>query len=184
MRFAMATGAALVLAACSGEADTGGEDAPAEIAAADEAGTEIQPQAGLYKKTGAVTRFEVPGMPEAQIAQIRATMESAYTAEGEFCITPEQAEKGAEEFVRLARSEGLSDECQFSQFEMAGDSYSTEIVCADGSGNAGTIRNTGTITETEQNSKMLWTQNSPDFPEGKLIMEATSKIERVGECEG
>ncbi|MDC0887249.1 DUF3617 domain-containing protein [Altererythrobacter sp.] len=180
-RLAMVSGvmlAALGLAACSGEADSGTVDA-AEVTAT--VGDLVKPQAGQYETSGELVKFEIPGMSDQEKQMMRGFMEQGFTQKVGFCLTAEEAEKGFEQAIREMRNDD-SNACEFTRFDVSGNTLASEMKCDDGSGNSGTISMDGNVTETSQDMTMTFDQTSADLPGGAMQMVVKMKSQRVGEC--
>jgi len=97
--------AAILLAACGGDADTdAANDATATVSRADASASAqnlVQPRAGQYKVALELLDFQAPGVPEAGKAQMREIFASGLAEGNSFCLTPEQAAgNGAEQMVK------------------------------------------------------------------------------------
>lgn len=169
----------LTLTACG--SDPAG-DATSADSVADAIAAAVKPKAGEYRTTGELVRLDIPGMSDAEVQQTRGFMQTVFTQSNTFCLTPEEAEKGFEEVVRKMRSDKLTKECSYDNFDVSGNTVNAMMKCDDGKGNSGTITLEGTVSEDSQQTVMTMEQSSPDLPQGKMTMEVKSTSTRIGEC--
>ena len=184
MKFALPLVAALALGACSGgaEDESAGEDGAAvdvagELAAA---GDMIAPEPGKYATKMQVLEFEVPGLSDDQVAMMRGIFEQAATEAQEYCLTAEDAAKGAQQMA-----DSLADsECEWQKFDISGNSLDAAGTCPGEEGMTATIALQGTMAATSSSMVMTAEQEVPQAPGGGVVkfkMQADS--ERVGECD-
>jgi len=172
MRYlAMSAGGAalLLLAACSSsdtvEAEAEGDGAPG-VAAADMP----RPEPGLYRTTITMTGIEVPGMG-ANMAGHGGGM----TMTDEYCLTPEDAERGYEEMVKR----GQDGSCSYERFSAADGRLDAVMVCRTEGGNA-RMEMKGTATATGSEFDAVMAMDLDGMGNGKMRFNA--RHERIGDC--
>ncbi|AKM09347.1 DUF3617 domain-containing protein [Croceicoccus naphthovorans] len=174
--------APLTLAAC-------GSDEPAEQAAAsaegmstDEIAAEmkqgVRPQPGQYRSNAELVSLEIPGMPAAQVDQLKSMMAGAMAQANTYCLTPEDAEQGFEKMATEAQ-----ENCKVEKFDVDGGKFSGRFVCS-GDDASGTMTMDGSGTETSSQMNMAMDMSSGSIPGGKMMMKMRASSERIGECEG
>ena len=168
--------AVLSLTGCNkARAPSGGAsgDPAASVQAAAKAIAEMHIQPGLYQAQVVIKQLDMPGMPPQVVAAMKSKMlEKPLT----YCITPEDAAKGAEAMKeRMGKGQ-----CQFTRFNAAGGTIDSEMTCnAGGQGEMHAVAH-GTYTETGS-----VTSSSVDVamgPTGKMHMEQVTTTTRVGDC--
>ncbi|MXO85788.1 DUF3617 family protein [Altererythrobacter aurantiacus] len=184
---ALATGLALVLAACGSadEAETdpalGGDTAAAsgEALSDDEliaAGREItRPEPGQYRSEVELVNVDIPGAPQAQVDMMRRMFADSASTTTEYCITPEDAERGFEEMVRG----GQRGDCEFQKFDTAGGNIDAAMTCQHGQGTAN-ITMQGEATATTSDMTMTMRQDGGEM--GRVSMTMNVKHRRIGDC--
>ena len=171
---------AFALTACGGavtdaDADGDGEVTTEEVSAAIEAsGKKLKPVAGKYKTSITVTKVDVPGAPP----QMAEMMGSAMNQENEFCLTPEQAEKGFEDSLK----QGRDDTCKISTFTLDGDQVDMKMSCNDPASGPVTVAMTGQVGETSSDLQMTVNGKIPQMGDMEMVMSFTQT--RIGDCEG
>jgi len=171
--------AALALSACGGgvtdaDADGDGKVSQAEArAAVAEARQDIKPEPGLYATTMALVKVDMPGAPP-QVAQM---MGSAMNREGEFCLTPEEAERGFEDTIR----QGQNEACEISSFTIEGNQIDMKMACNQGALGQMDVAMSGEVSPTASDMTMTMSGSIPEL--GTVNMEMSFKQERVGDCE-
>ncbi|MEL7188221.1 MAG: DUF3617 domain-containing protein [Pseudomonadota bacterium] len=182
MRYGLyAASAALMLAACGGgatdveaDADGNGTVSSDEMNAAMSAvGDDIKPEPGKYKATMTFVKADIPGAPP----QMQEMMGSAMNQTHEFCLTPEEAEKGFEESM----TEG-QDGCEISKFNIDGNDLDMAMTCSP-NGNDGAMNMTmkGNVTPTRSEMQMTMSGNMQGLGEANIEMEMVQ--ERIGDCD-
>ena len=171
--------AAVLLAACGGDADTNNDGALSSEEVVAEAAGAIKPQPGLYRTSYEVLEFDVPGMPDSVKQQMKAQMDTTSDMSGTTtaCLTQAQAdENGAEQMAKnMARGD-----CTVSKFDVSGGSLSAEMQCAAVGGTTSHVVLDGEMTSTSSTMTMV---NETDMPGmGKMQMKARVTSERVGDC--
>jgi major membrane immunogen (membrane-anchored lipoprotein) len=170
---ALPLAAAVLLTAC----DSGDEPKSVEEVKQEMAGM-VKPRPGLYRSTSKVVSFEVPGMPAAQAERMKQMFST--TEKGtEFCLTPQEADKGFEEMTKKL-AEG---NCTYDRFETEGDRLDAKLTCETGEKMKATIEMKGTMGAEGSQMTMSVNQTPPGVPKGgavKMVAEVASR--RVGDC--
>lgn len=166
------------LAACG---DSGTVEDPSDPDQIEAATQDLpRPQPGEYRTTGELVELELPGASEEEVAMMRGIMEQGATQGRTFCMTQEEADEGYREFLDNMAQD--SDECEFTQFAVAGDNLDATMTCNDGAGSTGTMSFAGTISETSQD--MTVTMDMENAGEGQSMrMVLRNRSERIGDCE-
>jgi hypothetical protein len=171
--------AAILLAACGGDADTDGDGAISSDEVAAEAAGAIQPQPGLYRTSFELLELDIPGMPEEMQQQMQAQMGTVAGGAGglTYCLTPEDAAaNGAEE---MAKNMAASD-CTVARFDVSGGTISTEMQCKDSSGGTSKVTMDGQMSATGSTMTMT---NDIAMPDGsRMQTKARVTAERTGDC--
>jgi hypothetical protein len=171
--------AAILLAACGGDADTNADgEVSGEEAAAEAAGA-IKPQPGQYRTTYELLEFNVPGAPAAVQEQMKAQMGGAAEVAKPitYCLTPEQAQANGAEEMAKRMAEG---NCTVARFDVSGGTISAEMQCKDANGGTSLVTMDGQMTSTSSNMTMT---NEMDVQGlGKMQMKARVTSERIGDC--
>ena len=171
--------AAIALAGCSGTEDAAadGEVTGEEVAAM--ASDMEKPQPGQYQTKIELLEFNIPGMGEAEVQQMRGFFEGALTAGNSFCLTPEEAEKGWEQMV----DEMAEADCTFQKFQAGGSSLDVEATCKGDDGVEGKMKLAGTTSATSSSMTMEMEQAVPDMPgQGVVTMKMKMDSSRTGDC--
>lgn len=171
--------AAILLAACGGDADTNNDGTVSGEEIVAEAGGAIKPQPGQYRTTYELLEVNVPGAPEAMKQQIEAQMGGASEVARPitYCLTPEQAEANGAEQMAKNMAEG---NCTVSRFDVSGGTISAEMQCKDAGGGTSHVVMDGQMTSTS--STMTMTNEMDMAGMGKMQMKARVKSERIGDC--
>ena len=170
----------LGLGACNRAVEPGAASSDA-AAKATAAAVEVHFQPGLYQSKIDIKQLDMPGMPPAVIAAMKSRMfEKPLT----YCLTPEDAAKGAESMKqRMGKGQ-----CQFDRFNAAGGTIDSSMTCqlgGKGSMHAvahGTYTDTGSVTASTMDMAM---GGAPDGAPGgatKLHIEQITTTTRVGDC--
>ncbi|WP_338243709.1 DUF3617 domain-containing protein [Aurantiacibacter hainanensis] len=169
--------AGLALVACG---DSGTVEDPSDPAQIEAATRDLpKPQAGEYRTSGELVEFQMPGASEEEMQMLRGFMETSATQERTFCMTQEEADSGYREF--LENLQQGSDECEFTEFTVSGNSLNATMSCDDGSGSTGTMGFAGTISETSQDMTVSMDMDSAmEGQSVRMVMRTTS--ERIGDC--
>ena len=172
----------LLLAACDNSPRVEAENASIEEVAGKvrEAndGSTMFVKPGRWESSVELESIEVPGMPEAAVAQMKKTMARVATGQ-KTCLTKEQAMKPKEDFFA-----GAGSNCRYDKFSMDDGRMTGTMRCANPQGGgAQLIRFDGTYSPESYEMRMDSTLEgaSPGGPM-KMVMRMTSK--RTGECDG
>ena len=136
----------------------------------------VKPQPGQYRATVEVLDVSLPGAPPQVREQIRQ-MQSAGARTREYCLTPEQAEKGFEEMVRQANTD---DSCSFSKFEAEGGNIDAVMTCSRAGQGSGRMTMQGSGTRTSSDMTMTMTVDAPNGTQ--MNMKMRSQQQRIGDC--
>lgn len=177
-RIAIASGLALVLAACSGgdaDADANGdgtissEEARTKLNAA---GDQIRPEPGQYKMDMTFVKADIPGAPKEMLDMLGRSMTNSF----EYCLTQEQADKGFEESL----TQGQDDSCEMTKMEISGGDIDMAMSCSDP--NTGKMEMTmkGTVTSTTSDLAMVTKGNVAGMGSANIEMKMSQK--RIGDC--
>jgi hypothetical protein len=169
--------AAILLAACGGDADADGDGKLSAAEVADEADDLIQPKPGQYRSTLELLEFDAPGMPAGAKEQMQRIFESGLAEGNTFCMTAADAEKnGAEQMVKnLAESD-----CEMSSFNVSGGNVSADMQCAGQGGTSNRVQMEGQMSAEGSTMTMDMNQTIPNMGETHMKMRVTSQ--RIGEC--
>lgn len=175
-RFVLATTAlaALALAGCAKE------DGPkTEEQVREEAAGLAKPQAGLYRSSFSIVSLDVPGVPPAQLEQMRKMFAASQQGQ-EYCLSAAEAEKGFEEAMKKLPQ----GKCSYDRFNVSGDQLDAQLTCETGQGMKATIGMAGTVTATGSKLKMSVAQSAPAGAPGAMNMVTEVSSERIGDCPG
>jgi len=182
MRFVVVSAmCAIALAGCG--SDTGSVDADADgdgtitaneardaMAAATQ---DLRPEPGKYTSTMTLVDAKIPNAP-AEMAQM---MGSAMNRTTEFCLTPEEAERGFKEAI----AEGQSEACDITNFTIDDGDVNLAMSCAgDGMGSMDATM-TGKVTPTSSDMTMNMKGDIPEL--GAIEMTMAFTQERLGDCD-
>jgi hypothetical protein len=166
MRHWIAAAPALLLIACGDGAGGGG-------------GSAVALQPGQWETTVQFTSIEIPGAPEAAVAQMREMMSRPQTRSE--CITPEQAANPTGNMV----SPG-GNNCQFSESTFAGGTIRVRGTCQQpGQGSAQMSMEgsyTATTMQAQISSEVQAPANAPQGGPQSVRMSGTFASRRTGEC--
>lgn len=179
MRYPIMLTFAAALAACgSGSEDAAGGDTLSNEEVAERASEAIRLEPGQYRSTVDLVSIDIPGAPAEVVEMMKRSM-SAESSTTEYCLTPEDAEKGYEEMARNS-AEG---DCSFSRFDVDGGDIDAEMVCEGGPQGA-TARMTlsGTGTSTSSDITMTMQMDAAGMGDGTMTIRA--RHERIGDCPG
>ena len=170
--------AAILLAACGGDADTDGDGAVSGEEFAAEAAGAIKPQPGQYRTSYEMLEFDVPGRPESVKEQMQAQMGGAseVARPTTYCLTPEEAEANGAEEMAKRMAEG---NCTVSRFDVSGGTISSEMQCSGQDGVDANVRMDGQMTSTSSDMTMTTEMN---LPGQKAVIKARVVSERIGDC--
>ena len=182
MRLALITPAiaALALAACGGGDDNSvAMESEEGLTARQLEGANaamVKPQPGLYRAEVRLLDVDIPGLPQEQVAAMKGMFSDQSNTATQYCLTPEQAEKGFEE---LAKSSQNSD-CKVQKFNAdARGAIDASMTCRNGDGEA-QMELTGRGTPTTLTLTMEMSQEATAVGPASMTMRINQ--ERVGEC--
>lgn len=133
------------------------------------------PQPGQYRVDLRINRVEFPGMGGAMADKAKAMFgTSAQTSE--FCLTPQDASKGREEYYRRTLAKG---DCKYEKLNLTATSIDAVLVCQTGQGMTARNEVTGTFTATGSDMAI---KSLSQVPGGSVSMEATVNSQRIGDC--
>ena len=161
MRYSIAAAPALLLAACGG-----GEES-------------VQLQPGQWETTVQFSSIEMPGAPEAALAQMRQMLNQPQTQSQ--CITPEQAANPSGNMV----NPGGEANCEFTENTFAGGEINVQGTCPQpGQGNVQMSMEgnyTPTTMEADISTQM---QAPPGTPGGAESIRMAGRLtaRRTGDC--
>ena len=173
---------ALALSACGettvteadADADGDGTVTASEARAAMEAaGSDLKPLPGKYSTVMTLTEANIPGAPP----QVVDMMGKAMNREGEFCLTPEQAEKGFEDSLQ----QGQSEACKIETFSITGNQVNMAMKCAqDGMGDM-QVTMDGEVSSTRSDLNMKMAGTIPQLGDVDMALSFTQT--RIGDCD-
>lgn len=165
---------ALATAALAGCGQAATDTAPGGDPAKAAAEVAFQFQPGKYRTTIDFQKFDLPGMPAAQLEQMKAMMAKKSTSE--YCVSPEQSGKG----IEVMKEQMGKGQCQFEKFDASGGKVETVFSCSPGAGMTLKAVSKGEYSAT--GSKVNVTSDMA-MPGGKTIhVEQTITMERIGDC--
>jgi len=164
----------LALAACSGgEEQAGSGETISSEEVAERARGAIKPQPGLYRSTVEVVEVDMPGA-----ADMVKRMMGGSNSTSEYCLTPEEADRGFEEMARNSQ-EG---DCSFERFDVDGGRIDAAMNCTANGGAPMRLTLQGTGTTTSSEVAMTMETDMPGMGTANVRMKATHQ--RIGECAG
>ncbi|BDW83192.1 hypothetical protein MACH24_26300 [Erythrobacter sp. Dej080120_24] len=179
-RFALlALGSAIALAACgdSGTADADGDGTISADEMRDEMardGANLRPDPGNYKVTMTLSKAEIPGAPPQMMEMMGSMMNNTF----EYCLTPEEAEKGFEESL----TEGQDESCKIEQFNLDGGKIEMAMSCSPAEGGEMRMTMNGNVSPTKSDINVVTQGNIAGMGEANIEMSMVQ--ERIGDCEG
>jgi hypothetical protein len=173
--------AAILLAACGGDADTNDDGAVSGEEVAAEAAGAIKPQPGQYRTSYEMLEFNMPGAPDAVKQQMQAQMGGAAEVAKPItsCLTPEQAAANGPEQMAKNMAEG---NCTVARFDVSGGSISADMQCTVANGTTNHVLMDGQMTATS--STMTMTNDMDLQGAGKVQIKSRITSERIGDCPG
>jgi hypothetical protein len=136
-------------------------------------------QPGMWETTIQFTSIDVPGVPPAQVAAMRAMMSQPQTHSE--CMTPEEAANPAQ---RMMNPSSNGNACQFSDSTFAGGTIRVHGTCqAQGRGTSQTNME-GTYTATTMQATVSSEIHPPAGTPGpqSVRMSGTLSARRTGDC--
>lgn len=167
--------ATLALAACgSPDPDTDGDGkiSMEEAQASLEASGAVKPQPGQYRASVELLDFQAPGAPPNATEMMQGMFQRTF----EYCLSPEEAERGFEEMAKTSQN----GDCSFETFEADGNDIDAVMVCTGGG--MGEMRVTLDGSGDETSSEMTMSMQGDFSGEGEGSMTMTTKHERIGDC--
>ncbi|MGI8943956.1 MAG: DUF3617 domain-containing protein, partial [Qipengyuania sp.] len=119
-----------------------------------------------------VVELEAPDAPPEAVAMMRDMMARSF----EYCLTPEQADKGFEEMAK----ESQEGNCSFEKFDIDGGSIDAVMICAGQGGEEMRMTMQGSGDRTSSEMLMSMEGGMPGQGGGKLTMKTSH--ERIGDC--
>ncbi len=136
-----------------------------------------RPEPGMYRTTITIADVRFPGLPAGQAERMKSIL-GASGKTVEFCLTPEDAGKGFEDFNKRA-AEG---KCSYDSFNAASGTLDAKMTCQTGRGMTTRSELHGTFSGTGSQLTMKTDSAMPGMPGGGLHMEARVTNERIGDC--
>ena len=169
--------AAILLAACGGDADADGDGSLSDDEVAAEAAGMVQPEPGQYRASLELLEFDAPNMPPEAKAQMEQIFASGLAEGNSFCMTEaDVAEGGPEEMVKnLAESD-----CTMNSFNVSGNTIVADMQCPGEGGATSKVRMEGEMRADGSTMTMDMEQDIPGMGATKMKMRVTS--ERTGDC--
>jgi hypothetical protein len=161
------------LAACNQEPAATSPDQAAAAAAA----SAPQPEPGKYKVTMTVSNISFPGMTGPMAEQAK-TMFGGTGQTSEFCLSPQDAKKGQEEFYKRT-AEG---NCSYERFSATSGTIDAVMVCQTGKGMSARTEMKGSFSSTRSDLTLKTQSQVPGAPGGGMNMDARIVSERIGDC--
>ena len=171
--------AAILLAACGGDADTNDDGAVSGEEVAAEAAGAIRPQPGQYRTSYEMLEFDMPGAPDAvkQAAQAQMGGSAEVMKPITYCLTPEQAGANGPEQMAKSMAEG---NCTVARFDVSGGSISSEMRCTGADGITTKVLMDGQMTSNS--STMTMTTEMDMGASGKVQIKSRATSQRIGDC--
>ena len=161
MRYTIAAAPALLLAACGGGGDS------------------VALQPGQWETSVQFSSIEIPGAPEAAVAQMKQAMSRPQTRSE--CITPEQAANPTGNMVNAG-----GGNCQFSESTFEGGTIRMRGTCQQPGAGTATMSMDGSYTATTMEAQITSEVQAPEgAPAGgpqSVRMSGTFTSRRTGDC--
>ncbi|MGY6552234.1 MAG: DUF3617 domain-containing protein [Erythrobacter sp.] len=167
----LASGAALLVAACSDSSDADGAGAASGMTTPEMAAADMpELEAGQYRATITMTGIDVPGLPPEM-----AGHGAGLTTTNEYCLSQADVAGGFEEMMKR----GQDGDCQYERFNAAGGKLDAVMLCKTPQGDARMeMKGTATATGSEFDAEMAMDLDG----KGNGIMRFNAKHERIGDC--
>ena len=133
------------------------------------------PQPGQYRVNLRIDRVEFPGMGAGMADKARSMFGSSAQV-SEYCLTPQEAGKGREEYYRRTTAKG---ECRYEKLALTDKTIDAVLICQTGQGMTARNEVSGTFTATRSDIAI---KSVSQVPGGSVSMEATVSSERIGDC--
>lgn len=167
------------LAACGSEPDVDvrnasvGEVAREVADASRGGGAMIRP--GKWQSTMRIESVEAPGRPDSVRSAMRTVNERGQVFES--CLTPEQAQRPAEDFFA-----GKGNACRYDHFTMAGGRIDAKMRCSQGGMNQ-LMELDGNYSPTTYSMRMTSSTEGGEGPAAAVRMQMRVEAKRIGECD-
>jgi hypothetical protein len=163
------------LAACGGGTVDADSDGDGTVTAAEVGAvvSDMRPEPGKYSVKMNLVKADIPGAPQQMLDAMGAMMNNTF----EYCLTPEEAEKGFEESLR----EGQDESCTIQKFELTGNNVDMAMSCSGEQQGDLQMAMTGTVGPTRSDISVVTTGTLPQF--GEANMEMSMLQERLGDCD-
>ena len=174
--YLFAAAASIALAACGSsdpDADGDGTISMAEAAEEAERSGMTKPEPGQYRVSMEVLEVDVPGAPPQAVEMMKNMMGGQSS---EYCLTPEDVEKGYEEMARQSQD----GDCSFERFDAEDGELDAKMTCDIQGQGTSTMTMTGTTTPTSSQMEMTMQGNIEGMGESTIRMRSTH--ERIGDC--
>lgn len=162
MRYALAAIPALLLAACGGGGDS------------------VALQPGQWETTVQFKDIQVPGQPEAAVAQMRQMLSQPQTRSE--CITPEQAANPGGNMV----NPGGGNNCTFTENTFSGGTINVQGTCQETGAGTATMSMEGSYTPTTMEAEITSEVQAPQGAAAggpqTVRMSGTFTSRRTGDC--
>lgn len=152
---------------------------PAIVLAAACSGSAVSLQPGQWETTMQFSSIEVPGVPEAQLAPMRAMMGQPQ-AHSE-CMTPEQAANPAGNMLNPG---GSGQNCTFTENTFSGGTIRVHGTCQQPGRGSAQMTLDGTYTATTMTARITSRVTPPPGTPGpqSVSMSGTLNGRRTGDC--
>lgn len=138
--------------------------------------TDGELNAGSWKTTMTMTKFDIPGAPAAMAAQAKASLGKGQSSEA--CMSPAQAKAGIGEFS----SSMQQGDCKMQDFKKGDGKMSGTMICTDSATGATSMTMNGTYAADKVSMTLAGDIKEEKLPGGKAAIEMTISSERVGDC--
>lgn len=136
-----------------------------------------RPRPGQYKQVVAITRFEMPNIPQADSDRMAEMVKA--TQETEFCLTPEESEKG---FRDMFQDVGKGGECRYSRFDVGGGKVDAQLDCSSVTEGTATFVLSGNVGPEGSDVTIDADMNNPQSPTGTARIGMRMTTTRQGDC--
>ncbi len=174
-RFLIVGVAALAITACSkkgADADGDGKISGKEAAAEMASGGKLAMKPGQWEIKMTNTDVDIPGVPEAAKAQIKAQLAKGITASS--CLKQEDVDKPGGNFFGA----DANSDCKFGKLDRSGNKISVEMTCKM---QGLTMHSTSEGEFGEESYKLNMSQKI-EMPTGTMTSKGTLEGRRTGDC--
>jgi len=142
-------------------------------------GTAVSLQPGQWETAIQFASIEVPGAPEAEIAQFRSMMGRPQTHSG--CITPQDA---ANPSNKIMNPQGENRGCQFNENTFAGGTIRVHATCQAPMGGTMQMNMDGSYTATTMQATINQEMHAPPNTPGPQTIRMSGNLtaHRTGDC--